>query len=289
MLTLVNDNPPVWSGGLVADGTYWCTSEQLFTGLDGGSGVFVDDAGYGRGASRVFVFANGQLEGYDFTVAGPSSSSASFCGPQLFVASTCPTPTSAAAYPYSVLDPRHVLLYAGADGLALTLELQGDAGSPDPGSSSPGCAASCNLLVNDGGWIHVSAASGALPTGNGGTVAAGTYDLQSDVVYNAPADAGAPLRRTKLVLSPGSAISGSFASVDSVFYPGSFFGSEVHIAGSYAAVGGTLAVTLTCPSWPILAGSYDFTSTGGASILTIYADSNAAGEPEVMTFALVGP
>jgi hypothetical protein len=162
----------------------------------------------------------------------------------------------------------------GADASVDAVSDAGSDVSVDAPTSDAGSA--CNALTNIGAVVPQMFVATDAVTGDGGTIAAGTYVLTAAAVYTG-GDGGAGPTGTTFQDTLAMGGDGTYERVASIADDAGLDGSPFHQNGSFVVDGGSIQVTQTCPT-----GAQPFTSydSDGAK-LHIYAPA-LAGNPGVM-------
>ena len=162
----------------------------------------------------------------------------------------------------------------GTDASAdVTRDVTADASNEGGNDSGP---TACNALSNIGTVIPQTYVALAAVSGDGGTIAAGTYVLTAAAVYTGTDGGSGPTGTTfqdTLALADG----GAYERVASIVNDAGVDGSPFHQNGGIVLNGSSIQITQTCPSGMQPFTSYDSNGTK----LHIYAPA-AGNNPPVM-------
>lgn len=137
--------------------------------------------------------------------------------------------------------------------------------------------AGCNEVTNVGTVIQQLNVASAPVTGDGGTIATGTYVCTAAVVYTG-ADGGSGPTGTTIQETVLFHDGRTYERVASIVSGAGADGSPIRQNGSYTLAGSTISITQTCPPGAQPFTSYDSDGTK----LHIYAPAAGPGNPGVM-------
>jgi hypothetical protein len=152
----------------------------------------------------------------------------------------------------------------------------GGTGATCGNSTGPSSGSTCNTLTAGGSCVQETQGVGQVPTANGGTIMAGTYDLMSRKVYGA--DGGATLSSQMSTLMISAITAGVSFTLDTIDESG----TQVQQASGPVTISGTtLTFAPTCPVGSNQGGTVSFTAAGvtltiietksdGSTVVSVY-------------------
>jgi hypothetical protein len=164
----------------------------------------------------------------------------------------------------------------GGTDASIDADATADAPQETGEASTDGGPSACNALTNVGALVAQTYVATDPVTGDGGTIAPGTYALTAAVVYTG-ADGGAGPTGTSLEDTIAIDDAGLYQRVASIVNDAGLDGSPIHQNGDVVVNGATIQVNETCPPGTQPFTSYDSNGTK----LHVYAPPSG-NNPAVM-------